>query len=50
MQGSSGDADIQNTLMEKDGGEEGDGETNGESSMEACTLTYVKQIAHGNFL
>ena len=23
---------------------------NGESNMEACTLSYVKQIAKGNFL
>ena len=41
---------TQNTLMDKDGGEEGEGEMNGESSMEACILTDVKQIACGNFL
>ena len=29
--------------MDKDGGKEGEGEMNGESSMEAYTLTYVKQ-------
>jgi len=31
-------------------GEEGDGETSGERSMEAYTLPYVKQIASGNLL
>ena len=30
--------------------EEGEGEMSGESSMEAYTLTYVKQIANGNLL
>ena len=29
--------------MDKSGGEEGAGETNGESSMEAYTLTYVNR-------
>ena len=29
-------------------GEEGEGGMNGESSMEAYTLPYVKQIANGN--
>ena len=29
---------------------EGEGEMNGESGMKTYTLTYVKQIAHGNFL
>ena len=42
MQGSSGDADIQNILIDKDRGEEGEGEMNGESSMDACILTDVK--------
>ena len=42
MQGSSGDADIQNILIDKDRGEEGEGEMNGESSMEAYILPYVK--------
>ena len=32
------------------GGEEGEGEMNGENSMEAYTLPYVKQIANGNLL
>ena len=40
MQSSSGDTDIENRLMDKGGGEEGEGEMNGESSMEAYTLTY----------
>ena len=30
MQGSSADADIENKLMDKGGGEEGEGEMNGE--------------------
>ena len=42
MQGSSGDADIQNRLMDMGWGEEGEGEMNGESSKEVCTITYVK--------
>ena len=29
--------------MDKGWGEEGEGETNGESSMEACTLTYINR-------
>ena len=33
-----------------DKGEEGEGEMNGESSMEAYTLPYVKQIANGHLL
>ena len=47
---SSGYADIENRLVDKGKGEEGGGEINGESSMEAYTLTYVKQIANGNLL
>ena len=34
--------------MDIGGGEEGEGETNGESSVEAHTLPYVKQIANEN--
>ena len=30
--------------------EEGEGEMNGESSMEAYTLPYVRQIVNGNLL
>ena len=47
MQGSNVDADIENRLMDKGGGED---EMTGESSMEADTLTFVKQIASGNLL
>ena len=36
--------------MDKHKGEEGGGEINGERSMEAYTLTYVKQTANGNLL
>ena len=42
-QSSNGDADIENTLMDKGGGEEEEGQINGESSMDAYTLTYVKR-------
>ena len=47
MQGSSGDADIQNILIDKDRGEEGEGEMNGESSMDAYTLAYVNRWPMG---
>ena len=40
MQGSSGDADIENRLMDTE--REGEGETNAESSMETHTPPYVK--------
>ena len=51
MQGSNGDADVENRFMDKGRvGEEGKGEMNGESSMEANTLPYVKEIASGNSL
>ena len=36
--------------MDKGGEEEGEGEMNGERTMEAYTLTHVKQIASGNLL
>ena len=42
LQGNNGDADIENKLMDKGGGEEGKDKMNGESSMEAYTLPYVK--------
>jgi len=42
LQGSGGDTHIENRFMNKGGGEEGEGEMNGESSMEAYTLPYVK--------
>ena len=41
-QGSNGDADIENRFADIDSGEKGEGETNGESTKEACTLPYVK--------
>ena len=47
LQGSNGDADLENRLMDKGGGEEGQGEM---ISMEAYTLPYVKQTANGNLL
>ena len=36
--------------MNKGRGEEGEGEMNGESSMEAYILPYVKWIVNGNLL
>jgi len=43
LQGSSGDADIKNRLTDKGGvGGEGEDEMNGESSIEAYTLPYVR--------
>ena len=46
MQGSSGDADIVNRLV--DPVRAGEGGMNWESSMEAYILPYVKEIASGN--
>ena len=42
-QSSSGDADTENRLMDKGRGEEGEGEINGESSMDAYILIYVNR-------
>ena len=50
FQGSNADADIENKLMDKWAREEGEGETNGESSMETYILPYVKEIANGSLL
>ena len=36
--------------MDRGWGEEREGERNGERSLEAYTLSYVKEIAKGNFL
>ena len=36
------ETDIENRVMDKDGGEEREGEMKGESSMETYTLPYVK--------
>jgi len=47
---SNEDTDIESRLKEKGEGEEGEGEMSGENIMEAYTLTYVKQIANGDFL
>ena len=43
MQGSNGYADIRNRLVDMGWGEEGESVTNGESSMETYTLTYVSR-------
>ena len=45
--GSNGDADIENRLMHKGGGKEGEGEMNGQSSMDAYTLVYVNREPMG---
>ena len=50
MQVINEDTDIEGRLKEKGGEEEGEGEMNGESIMEAYTLPHVKQRAYGNFL
>ena len=50
MQVSNEDTDIESRLKEKGGGEEGEGEINGESIVEAYTLTHVEQKANGDFL
>ena len=42
MQGSNGDKDTENILVNTSEGEEGEGETYGESNMETYTLPYVK--------
>ena len=41
LQSSNGDADIKDRLMDKGGGEEGQGKMNGESRVETYTLIYV---------
>jgi len=43
----TGDTDIENTLMDKGRGEEREGEINGESSMDAYTLTHVNRQPMG---
>ena len=40
--------DIENRLRDKGQGEEGDGEMNGETSMDAYTLTYVNRQPTGS--
>ena len=49
MQGSSGNTNIENGLMDVGSREEGEGGMNGES-METYTLPYVKEIANRNLL
>ena len=49
MQGSNGNTDTEKTLMGMGGREEEEGEMNGESSMEAYILPYVKLIVNENF-
>ena len=39
FQGSNGETDIENRLMDKVGGEEGEGETYGESNIEIYDTT-----------
>ena len=41
VRGSNGYADMEKRLMVNGKGEEGEGEMNGERSMEAYTLPYV---------
>ena len=48
LQSSNGDKDIENRLMDKGRGEEGEGEINGESSTDAYTLTHVNILTYVN--
>ena len=48
LQSSNVDADIENRLMDKGRGEEGEGEINGESSTDAYILTYVNTLTYVN--
>ena len=50
MWGNNGEADIENRIMDRVVGEEGEGGTDGESGMETSTSPYVTLIASGNFL
>ena len=50
LQDSNGDADIGNRLMYTGRGKEGEGDMNGERSMEAYRLQYIKQITNGNLV
>ena len=43
----SGDADIEDRLMDKCRGKEREGEINGESSVDAYTLTHVNRQPTG---
>ena len=44
LQGSNGDADIENRLMDPGSGEDGESGMNGDRRVETYTLPYVKQI------
>ena len=48
MQGSQGDTDIKNKLLDSVG--EGDSGMTWENSIEIYTLPYVKQIASGSLM
>ena len=50
LQDSNGDADIGNRLMYTGRRKEGEGDINGERSMEAYRLQYTKQITNGNLV
>ena len=43
MQSSDGDTVIENRLMDKGGGEEGEGEVNGEHSMDVYAVANVNR-------
>ena len=47
MQGSNGDTDIENRFIDKGRGGEGEGEINGESSVDVYTLA-CEYKANGN--
>ena len=44
---SNGDADIENRLTDKGGGQDGESEMNGESSMDAYAPTFVNRQPMG---
>ena len=50
MQGSNGETDVENRLMDMGAGEEGEGETYGESNMEShitiCKIDSKQEFAH----
>ena len=48
MQGSSGEADIENRFVDTAG--EGEGRTNGENRMETYTLPYIILNSRGHVL
>ena len=48
--GNSGDAYIENRLVDTSWGKKWEGGMNGDNNMEAYTLPCVKLITNGNFL